>query len=327
VEQYPQKQQFPYMQNSQFSHQQSPQFSHQQSPQFPSTQNPQSQYLQPQNGQQQAYSQNLPPQNRSPYQYNFTEKQMRRYFYKPAVIFMWLAAAGALTFLLGLSTPTGAVGIVGGLVFLAVGGIPLAIHYTQRPNDEQYAEWVAERSKLLYPTAVQRLHILDETKCTSIAEVQGAISSYLQGTKKFPEKEIVVKRLPNGLRHCSINVCTYIFLAQNRIAIYSGYVNALTQSERFEDADNYNYKDIVGISTSGPVYMIGDGSPETQRQGFFVRINNGDVIGTDYATKVILRSGGDSEDGVDRVVAGLLKDLRQHNLSQVDAIKTANTVF
>jgi hypothetical protein len=242
---------------------------------------------------------------------------------------MWAAAAGALVFIAGLQGPTsGPIFIVLGLLLLAGGGTPLAIHYTQRPTDEQYAEWLAERSKLLYTSAVQRLHILDEAQCTSIAEVQGAISSYVQISKKFPEKEIVVKRLPNGLRHYSINVCTHIFLAPNRIAIYSGYINALTQSERFEDADNYNYKDIVGISTSGPVYVIGDGSPERRRQGFFVRINNGDVIGTDYATRVVLRHGETRVpvDGVDDVVAGLLADLRDHNISHKEAITSSRSL-
>jgi hypothetical protein len=205
---------------------------------------------------------------------------------------------------------------------VSLGGIPLFIHYTQRPSSEQYERWVAERSQSLYEIALQRLHIVDEALCTSIVEVQGAISSLAQLTKKFPEKEIVVRRLPNGLRHYSINMCTYIFLVQDRIGVYSGYINAFSQQERFEDADNYYYKDIVGVSISGPTYIIGNSSPDQQRQGVFVRINNGDVLGTDYATKVMLRHRGNRVpiDGVDDVVAALLKDLRDHNMSHTDAL-------
>ncbi len=117
-----------------------------------------------------------------------------------------------------------------GVVFFAWGGIPFLV-YTNCPNDQQYADWVIERSKPLYKAALQRLHI-DESQCENIIEIQGGISSLHQLTKKFPNKEIVVKRLPNGLRHYSINMSTYIFLARDEIAIYSGYINALAQEER-----------------------------------------------------------------------------------------------
>jgi len=248
-------------------------------------------------------------------------------------MYTWLVILGAIllfliitsgSFMGAASTPF----LVLGLALLAIGGIPLFIHYTQRPSSEQYERWVAERSQSLYGIAIQRLHILDETLCTSIVEVQGAISSVVQLAKKFPEKETVVRRLPNGLRHYSINMCTYIFLVQNKIGIYSGYINAFSQQERFEDADNYYYKDIVGVSTSGPIYIIGDGYPDQQRQGFFVRINNGDVVGTDYATKVMLRHGGSRVqiDGVDDVVAALLKDLRDHSMSHTDAITNSKNL-
>ena len=153
--------------------------------------------------------------------------------------------------------------------------------------------------------------------------MEGGISSLLQLTKKLPEKEIVVKRLPNGFRHYSINVCMYIFLTKDEIAIYSGYINALTQNERFEDADRYYYQDIVAVSTSGPIYTLWDGSSqkEVQMQGFLVRANNGDVIGTDYATRVILRDGGKrmQVEGVDEVVPALLHFLQDHKLSSIAA--------
>jgi hypothetical protein len=203
-----------------------------------------------------------------------------------------------------------------GLGLFFGGGIPLYAHYSERPTDDQYAKWVIERSQPLYKTALQRLHIVDESQCESIIEVQGGISSLLQLTKKFPEKEIVVKRLPNGYRHYSINVCTYIFLTKDDIAIYSGYINALAQNERFEDADRYYYKDIVGVSTSGPIYTSSDGpsGKELQRQGFLVRASNGDAVGTDYATSVVLREGEKRVEieGVDKVVARLLFLLRDH---------------
>jgi hypothetical protein len=235
---------------------------------------------------------------------------------------MWLVIFGAILLPLGSTFVGSTIISFLGLVLLAAGGIPLFIHYTQRPSSKQYERWVAERSQSLYEIALQRLHIVDETLCTSIVEVQGAISSLVQLTKKFPEKEIVVRRLPNGLRYYSINMCTYIFLVQDRIGVYSGYINAFSQQERFEDADNYYYKDIVGVSTSGPTYIIGNSSPDQQRQGFLVRINNGDVVSTDYATKVMLRHRGNRVpiDGVDNVVAALLKDLRDHNMSHTNAL-------
>ena len=74
---------------------------------------------------------------------------------------------------------------------------------------------------------------MDESECENVIEVQGGISSLLQLTKKFPEKEIVVKRLPDGCRRYSINLCMYIFLTKDEIAIYSGYINALAQKRTF----------------------------------------------------------------------------------------------
>ena len=136
-----------------------------------------------------------------------------------------------------------------------------------------------------------------------------------------------MKRLPNGRRHYSINVSIYIFLMKDEIAIYSGYVNALAQMERFEDADHYYYENIVAVSTSGPIYKswVGSSEKEIQMQGFLVRANNGDVVGTDYATKVVLREGEERIEvqGVDKVVAALLQLLRDHKLSSIEANKTS----
>ncbi len=230
-------------------------------------------------------------QNARQYQYNFTHREMRRYFYKPSLVYIWFLIFGVFLLVIGMIgiqaniRSQGASLIVLGLIFLLGGGILFLIHYSC-PTDDQYAKWVSERSQPLYNKALQRLH-LDESQCESIIEVQGGISSLLQLTKKFPEKEIIVKWLPNGYRHYSINVCTYIFLTKDDLAIYLGYINALAQNERFEDADHYDYKDIVGVSTSGPIYISRDGSAEkeTQMQGFLVRISSGETIGTDYATR------------------------------------------
>lgn len=194
--------------------------------------------------------------------------------------------------------------------------IPLYIHYTQRPTSEQYEGWVTERCEPLYSKALQRLHLDEKDDCESIIEVRGGISSIQQLTKKFPEKEVVVKRLQNGFRHYSINSSIYIFLTRNNIAIYSGYINALAQHERFEDADRYYYQDIVAVSTTGPMFIFENGSSqqEIQMQGFLVRVNNGDAVGTDYAAKVILRNEGTRErvQGVDQVVPELLRLLKDH---------------
>lgn len=281
----------------------------------------------PVTGQPFPYPQNTPQQPGRRFQYNFTSKQMRRYFYNLSMVFIGLLIAGAFLLLLGIAIPlVGVVFIVFGLIIAAIGAVPLIIHYSSRPSDEQYAKWVSERSQSLYRTALQRLH-LDESQCERVIKVEGGISSLQQLTKKFPEKEITVKRLQDGSRHYSINVCMYIFLTKNDLAIYSGYINAFAQNERFEDADHYYYKDIVGVSTSGPIYTPAGGfsDREIQRQGFFVRISNGEVVGTDYATKVEL---GDAKsrvqvEGVDDVVAGLLSLLRDHNVAFAEANKMA----
>jgi len=283
-------------------------------------QNPQSEQLQnPQNVQQ---------PTRPRYQYGFTESQMKRYFYKPRSIYLWLFGLGGgflsvFGIILTNSFFTQQLGTF--LLFLGLGlliclGIIYGI-YADRPTDELYERWVTERSQVLYKIALQRLH-LHESQCESIIEVQGGISSLLQLTKKFPEKEIVVKRLSNGLRHYSINVAMYVFLTKDDIAIYSGYINALAQQERFEDADHYYYENIVAVSTSGPIYAVG-GANVIQRQGFLVRASNGDAVGTDYATKVLLREGENRVEtkGVDKVVAALLQLLRDHKVSSVEASK------
>ncbi len=304
-------------------------------------------------------------QNGQRYTYNFTNRQMRHYFYKVPLLYKQLILLGVALciakFLLPSLSEFSTFSLILGVVFLVWGGIPFLI-YTDCPSDQQYADWVIERSKPLYKAALQRLHI-DESQCENIIEIQGGISSLHQLTKKFPNKEIVVKRLPNGLRHYSINMSTYIFLARDEIAIYSGYMNALAQEERFEDADHYYYQAIVGVSTSGPIYTFRNGiyashgqpykivstsgpvvyalrnaSPEEgilpeeeemQMQGFFVRINNGDIVGTDYATSVILRSGENRVEiqGVDKVVAALLALLRDHKVTVIEANKISKDII
>ena len=281
-------------------------------------QNPQSEQLQnPQNVQQ---------PTRPRYQYDFTEAQMKHSFYKLGSMYLWLLVLGGLITAFGImlnsnyfTQQLATFFIVSGIGLLICGGIIYGI-YADRPTDELYERWVTERSQVLYKIALQRLH-LHESQCESIIEVQGGISSLLQLTKKFPEKEIVVKRLSNGLRHYSINVAMYVFLTKDDIAIYSGYINALAQQERFEDADHYYYKNIVAVSTSGPIYTFG--ANMVQRQGFLVRASNGDVVGTDYATKVILRQGENRVEtkGVDNVVAALLQLLRDHQVSSIEASK------
>jgi hypothetical protein len=263
----------------------------------------------------------LPGEQQQPlprlYKYYFDEKQMHRYFYPPAKIWMWLFGIGVVFFLFGiimLHSVSG--GFIVGLFPLAIGSIALLIHYTQRPSSEQYEKWVAERCEALYDKAKQRLHLDEKDDCEHIIEVQGGISSLLQLTKKFPEKEIIVKRLPSGFRHYSINNIIYIFRTKSGIAIYSGYINALAQHERFEDADHYYYKDIIAVSTTGPTFVFEEGlsEREEQRQGFLIRANEGDTVGTDYAVKVVLRDGKNREqlNGVDEVVAALLHLLRDY---------------
>ena len=280
---------------------------------------------------------------------SFSESQMKHYFQKAPSFYMWLFVIGLVIGILGIiivgissqssyyssypgSSPTmnpfAIFLMISGGVLLAWGGISFLV-YEDKPTDQEYANWVAARSKPLSSKALQRLH-LDESQCESIVEVQGGFSSLLQFTKKFPEKEVAVKRLSNGLRHYSINVCTYIFLTKNDLAIYSGYINAFAQNERFEDADHYYYKDIVGVSTSGPIYTILSGSTEKeiQMQGFFVRINNGEAVGTDYATKVELRSEEKRVQiqGVDPVVAELLALLRDHNVTFIEANRISGDI-
>jgi hypothetical protein len=60
---------------------------------------------------------------------------------------------------------------------------------------------------------------------------------------------------------------------------------------------------------------------EIQMQGFFIRVSNGDVVGTDYATRVILWQGEKrvQVEGVDEVVPALLYLLRDHNISAKEA--------
>ncbi len=288
------------------------------------------------------FSQDMQGQQRQQYKYNFTEKQMRRYFYPASKVFLWILLAGGAFLVMGvlIGSTIGAMNaLVGagiaspfffvGVPLVCVGGIPLYIHYTQRPTPDQYTGWVLERSQSLYKTAFQRLH-LDESQCQSVVEVQGGISSLLQLTKKFPEKEIVVKRTPNGFRHYSINTSMYILLTEDAIAIYSGFINALSQHERFEDAGRYYYKDITAVTTSGPVFLYWDGAleKEIQMQGFLVSANNGDVVGTDYATRVILRDGEKRErlQGVDEVVPALLHFLQDHKASLVAASVAARNI-
>jgi hypothetical protein len=281
------------------------------------------------------YQQNLQQQSRRGYQHNFTEAQMRHYFYKPSNTYRWLMLSGIVLGVFGILL-AGILGsqavylIILGVGFFIWGGILFGM-YSDRPTDEQYANWVAERSKALYETARQRLHIVDESECERIIEVQGAISSLLQHKQKFPEKEIILKRLSNGRRHYSINVCMYIFLLKDDIAIYSGYINALAQAERFEDADHYYYENIVAVSTSGPIYKSWARSSETeiQMQGFLVRANNGDAIGTDYATKIFLREKGGkrAEISIDEIVAALLSLIRSHKLSALEASKTSRDII
>jgi hypothetical protein len=283
---------------------------------------------------QQQSSASTQPQNAPAHYPQFlSESAMRHYFYKMPQAYLWLLIAGASISLIGLLVLNlfGNSFLIAGLILAAIGGIPLFVYYENRPTDEQYMQWVSERLQPLYKKALQRLH-LDESQCENIIEIQGGFSSLLQLTRKFPEKEIAVKRLSNGFRNYSINVCTYIFLTKDDIAIYSGYINALAQIERFEDADHYYYKDIVGVSTSGPIYTSrdrpGSSSEEIQRQGFFVRISNGEVVGTDYATKVLLVSKKQRIEikGVDDVVAALLALLRDHNVTLMEANRIAQDI-
>lgn len=298
-------------------------------------------YSSPQNTPQPYNQQNPPPQGtpqpyqhqpsqstQQQYQYRFTPDQMRRYFNKPSWSNLWgLLIIGAILlvflFIFVFTIPLG-------IVLMIVGLIRVLRYYIGLPTDDEYAKWVSERSQPLYSKALQRLH-LDESQFESKAEIQGGISSLLQLTKKFPEKEIAVKRLPNGNRHYSINVCIYIFLTKDSLAIYSGYINAFAQIERFEDADHYYYSDVVGVSTSGPIYTFWNGSDEkeVQLQGFFVRVNNGESVGTDYATRVILRNQGDGTqfEGVDNVVAELLALLRDHKMTSIEANRISKDIL
>lgn len=284
--------------------------------------------------QQQSAAATQPQNTPASYRHSFSESAMRHYFYKPPQIYLGLLIAGALICLIGLLTLNlfGGTFLIVGVILAAIGGVPLFAYYGDQPIDKQYTQWVSERSQPLYEKALQRLH-LDESQCESIIELQGGFSSLLQLTRKFPEKEIAVKRLSNGYRNYSINVCTYIFLTKDDIAIYSGYINALAQSERFEDADHYYYKDIVGVSTSGPIYTSRDRprspSEEIQRQGFLIRISNGEVVGTDYATKVLLISKKKKIQikGVDEVVAALLALLRDHNVTFMEANRISQDIF
>ncbi len=333
-----------YATNAQQPFTQNPQPSYPPNAQQPFTQNPQPSY--PANAQRppmQNFQQPYPQTNQR-FQYNFSEKQMRRYFSKPARIWIWLVWLGVFAFLFGIivggtvGAATGGIGaalgvpfIIFGIMFFIVGGIPILLHYARRPSEDQYSKWVFERSQPLYYTAIQRLHIDLESQRPTVVEVEGGISSLVRLAKKFPEKEIILKRLSSGLRHYSINTAMYIFLTKNEIAIYSGYINALAQKERFEDAVRYYYQDIVAVSTSGPIFLYSDGTStkEIQMQGFLVSANNGDVVGTDYAVNVILRDGERKEvlQGVDKVVPALLHFLKDHKVSAIQAHITSNDLL
>lgn len=254
-----------------------------------------------------------------------SEAEMRRYFTtkipKGAII---TAVIGALLFLVGLPSQSGALIIVGLLVLLIGGGIIAAIMSGSKPTDEEYDAWLEAQAQEVTNRAARKLG-LDPSQITrEPLHVQGFVLPGMRESTKYRADELHWKIGKDGVVRFSVNVYTYFFPADHHLAAFVGDVNALNRSAHNEKTEEYFYRDIVGATTNDEQDYIKfkDKQYQYRIQRFALRISSGDSIGASVDASPMdnrqnMPSFAIPNSGIDQTIAQLRMLLREKKQSNM----------
>jgi len=249
-----------------------------------------------------------------------SEEQMKRYFSTsnlPTGVIIVIIFGAILLLIAGLSLQSGGA-IVLGLVICLIGvGILVARILGAKPTDAEYDAWQKAQADKLLKRTIRKLGI-DRQITKGYLQVHGFVLSGMSESYKYRSDELRWKKGTDGRVRFSVNVYTYFFPTDHYVVVFIGDVNALNQSAHNEKAEEYFYRDIVGVTTSDEQDFIWlkEGQYQYRMQRFSLRISNSDTLGVSVNaspldTRQNLPSFTVPDSGIDNTVAGLRRLLHE----------------
>src|SRR5207302_11473283 len=128
-----------------------------------------------------------------------------------------------------------------GLLPLVVGAIILFL-LRAKPSDRQYEQWLEDQFNTLTSTVLQKLNI-DRSQVAGMQRLY--LHSYVIPGSADAQKftDVRAKKGKDRIWRFSINAYTYFVPTDDHIAIFSSYIDALSQSAHVEEAHHYYYPD------------------------------------------------------------------------------------
>lgn len=245
--------------------------------------------------------------------------------------------------------------IYGALVGTLLGVIIIIVAYSTAPTDAEYDAWVENRRKMIIDNAFDKLRIninqiVSNPYIPGPLIIKGFIDPLDEEMRKRYSKDIndhkgnkidvedvEYKVGKDGMLRCSVNTLLYIALLEDYIAIFYSDINALEQSQRYQETAHYYYHDVVGITTDDeqiPLsrYVSGAKNGVALYQRFSLEVSNGESVGTSLLIDKRTLSSQDLDkmhslvvfdSEVDRTISALLMFLRDKKQGKLNSAQAA----
>ena len=176
------------------------------------------------------------------------------------------------------------------------------------PTEDEYQAWLDERCLDRYEKAKIKLYLARFE--SELRLIGGKLPS---GEDEPP----LVRSLPNGRWHASLNVCKYVFLTKDSMKVFTSEIDALHQRRRKETSSHYFYEHVVSVSFDDSLQPLEGKSKLFKIRTFSFAFDNGETISPNIMSAFLQSPQGDFDD-LEEVVANFLMLLRDHKVSRVE---------
>jgi hypothetical protein len=202
-------------------------------------------------------------------------KRIRNYFKPFPKWALYLAIAGVVILLIGLSGSAGAA--IVGLLLAGGGGYAIYASTQGKATDQEMDQWLDEDLKELSPKALKKLGIDQSELISEPIRIHGPI---LWAANGVSGQDLVWKTGKDRIARFGVYKATLFHLTDKQIGSYQATYNFLKHIPLNESTDEYFYKDIVNVSTkeTSTSYSLPNGQKLVSAETFALKVSSGDAV-------------------------------------------------